>query len=163
MSPAVRIAEEADLPAMVELARIRRTLYAKTQPVFWRAAQDADKKQHEWFQSLLRMSDAKLWVAEQAGEICGFLIGQIVPAPAVYDPGGATISVDDFCVVTPMDWCPVGGMLLAALKGWARSRDVVQIVVVCGAHDIAKKQWLIDQNMLPVSIWYRGELTEENT
>ena len=36
--------------------------------------------------------------AVENSDIVGFIIGRLVPAPEVYNPGGLTLMIDDFCV-----------------------------------------------------------------
>jgi hypothetical protein len=40
-------------------------------------------------------------VACDAGAICGYLVGVLVPSPPVYDPGGDTYLIDSFAVPEP--------------------------------------------------------------
>jgi RNA polymerase sigma-70 factor (ECF subfamily) len=50
----------------------------------------------------------------------------LVPAPAVYEPGGLTCQIDDFRVADPGAWEEVGSALLRAVGAWARAREAVQ-------------------------------------
>ncbi len=71
-------------------------------------------------------------VHEEGQAIDGFIIGTLVEAPPVYDPGGLTCIVDDFMVARPEDWPTTGAALLGEVSSRAQARGAVQTVVVCG-------------------------------
>jgi hypothetical protein len=85
--------------------------------------------------------------------IDGFLTGQLVPPPPVYDPGGLTCVVDDFALERQNDWPTVGYELLAELRKRARDRGAVQIVVVSAPEDEEKGRMLDEAGMTVVSEW----------
>jgi GNAT superfamily N-acetyltransferase len=94
-----------------------------------------------------------------AGEVIdGFVLAMLVPAPPVYDPGGLTCSIDDFCVADPTLWNTVGMALLDEAQRLARERGAVQVVVVCGAHDEPKRRLLESRGLSIASHWYVGRL-----
>jgi GNAT superfamily N-acetyltransferase len=92
------------------------------------------------------------------GIVDGFVIGRLVPAPAVYDPGGPSCSVDDFVVADGSQWNTVGADLLREVQRWARGRGAVQTIVVCGPHDVPKRQMLLEAGLQVVSEWFTGPL-----
>jgi hypothetical protein len=78
------------------------------------------------------------------------------PHAAVYDPGGPTAVIDDFCVARPEQWMTVGAELLACARAFGRKAGWSQIVVVCGARDEAKAALLRATDLAVVTHWWRG-------
>lgn len=72
---------------MVALADARRRQYAIYQPVFWRPAADAADRHRPYVAGLITHDAAIFRVAETGGDLTGFRLAQLVPAPPVYDPG----------------------------------------------------------------------------
>jgi hypothetical protein len=152
----VRAATGEDVAAMVSLSAAKRRTYAAIQPVFWRPAVDADARQTAWFTQLLERKGAIVLLAEDGQGVAGFAIGMLAPAPPVYDPGGFTCAIDDFCVRDEADWPSAGAALLREVRARARALGAVQVVVVCGAHDTAKRALLDGSGVTPASEWLTG-------
>lgn len=92
-----------------------------------------------------------------AKEILGFIIDMgLMPAPEVYNPGGLTLMIDDFCVHSEGLWQSVGASLIEAVKIPAQGKGATQILVVCGAADLPKRKFLMDQNLSIASEWFVG-------
>ena len=106
---------------MAALASIRREQYARYQPRLWRPAAGAPGKHRTYLGSLVASDEVITLVSEEAGQLTGFLIATLNPAPPVYDPGGLTCDIDDF-VVTPATRWPTTGVRLrrAARLGQGR-------------------------------------------
>jgi ribosomal protein S18 acetylase RimI-like enzyme len=154
-TPLIRQAALEDIPALVALSHAKRAGYAHVHPQFWRAAVGADEIQQKWFEELLDHKDYVLLVATEASEeITGFIVGQMITAPEVYDPGGLTLSVDDFCVITPDAWERVGGALLDQLQMRGKELGCVQVRAVAGDHDEPKCQFLESRGLIVASRWY---------
>jgi hypothetical protein len=153
----VRLAQSEDITSMVNLSYGKRRAYEKVQPQFWRYKKGAESSQATWFHQLLNRKDHILLVAESEGKIAGFVIGQLITAPEVYDPG-LTLMIDDFCVATPGDWSSVGVALVSQLKSLGKGKGVVQFVMVSGAHDEPKRQFLKQAGLSVASEWYVGVL-----
>ena len=156
--PTIRPAITKDIDTMVALSRQKRLDYEKAQPQFWRHAPNAETEQSNWFHALLNNKDYILLVAESEKRMIGFVIGRLRHAPEVYQPGGLTLEVDDFCVESPQQWMNVGALLLDALKTAARTKGAVQLLVVCGAHDAAKVRFLKSYQLNVASEWYVGAI-----
>lgn len=90
--------------------------------------------------------------------VVGFIIDKSIEAPEVYNPGGLTLMIDDFCVTSEDLWPSVGAKLIENIKQEARHKGAVQILVVCGAHDDLKHQFLIKQNLSISSEWFVGNI-----
>ena len=91
---------------------------------------------------------------ESGAKIEGFLIATLNAAPPVYDPGGTTCAIDDFCVSSPDKWLAVGKPLLDAAMEQARQSGAVQAVVVCGHWDASKREMLQSLGSTMVSEWW---------
>jgi len=138
---------------MLDLAEARPRQYASYHPSFHRPASGARQVQRPFFLTLLAADDYVVLVHEQHGRITGFLRGQLIVAPPVYDPGGRTCLVDDFAVETQEDWPGVGRQLLEALQSQLRERGAVQLVAVCAPEDKPRRWMLIGVGLSVVSEW----------
>ena len=154
----VRTSQLSDIDAVVSLSKAKRLSYEKAQPHFWRyAGEEGDKVQEKWFKELLEDKNYVMLTAESnTQEILGFIIGKLMPAPEVYNPGGSTLMIDDFCVKSENLWQSVGHRLIEETKVAAKGRGATQILVVCGAHDLPKRKFLKDQNLSIASEWFVG-------
>lgn len=151
----IRRAIQDDVNSMVVLSDQKRRSYEQAQPQFWHRAQNANEAQIAWFMTLLDRDDYILLVAEDAHKsFDGFIIGQLIKAPEVYNPGGLTLMIDDFCVASPYLWHTVGSQLLDAIQPMAKVKGAVQNLIVCGHHDEAKREFLRKQGMNVASEWY---------
>lgn len=154
----IRPAHPDDLEPIAAMADDRRRQYAEYQPVFWRPAPDAAARQRPYLASLIADVQVITLVAISDGRVVGFVIGHLVPAPAVYDPGGPTCSIDDFAVERPASWATVGVELLRAVQEDARQRGATQLVVVCGHLDEAKRAALEYCRLTIASEWWVAPL-----
>ena len=151
----IRPALQADVKTMVTLSRQKRQSYARAQPQFWRPALNADKIQTRWFESLLSHPDYLLLIGEREDQIRGFIIGRLMTAPEIYEPGGLTLMIDDFCVEKQELGSSLGGEMIEKIREMAKQKEVVQVLVVCGHHDEPKHQFLKNMGLSIVSEWYR--------
>lgn len=152
----IRSATQSDIFTMVALSYEKRRAYEKAQPQFWRYASCAEKVQTKWFNELLAQDDHILLVAELKDKVVGFIIGKIVKSPEVYDPGGLTVMIDDFCVISPSKWELVGSRLFDEIKHKAKTKGALQVLSVCGAHDEPKSRLLKNLGLTIASCWYVG-------
>jgi GNAT superfamily N-acetyltransferase len=150
----VRAAGCDDIGACVALVQAERERRRFWQPIFWRPSPHAASISHVHFTNLRRRPDILFLIAEQAGEIVGFLIGQPAPAPPVYAPGGATVLIDDFCVARATGWRDIGRSLLDNARTRLRARGAAQIVIVCPDRDRDKKQMLRHAAFTHASTWW---------
>jgi ribosomal protein S18 acetylase RimI-like enzyme len=150
----IRRAQEEDVPRLVALSSAKRTLYQAYQPQFWRRAADADERQEPFLKRLIARENVIALVYEQGDTILGFVIAQLVPAPPVYDPGGLTCSIDDFCVEGDADWPGIGRALLEAAIAEAQAHGAAQTVVVCAHLDEPKRAMLSASGFSIASEWY---------
>ncbi|MBY0501614.1 MAG: GNAT family N-acetyltransferase [Alphaproteobacteria bacterium] len=157
-SAVIRPVTTADIISMVSLSDQKRRIYEKAQPQFWHRAEKANETQSQWFKELLSQEDHILLIAEANRQILGFIIGELKRAPEVYDPGGLTLMIDDFCVKDQELWATIGKKLLLDLQQQAKQRGAIQILIVCGHHDVSKRQFLKKENFILTAEWYVKEM-----
>jgi hypothetical protein len=150
----IRPAVQADVGAIAALVAIRREQYASYQPLFWRPAADAQDKHRPYLTRLVASDEVITLVSEEAGQLTGFLIATLGPAPAVYDPGGLTCQIDDFVIAPAAKWPTAGVELLRAGLAEAGRRGAVQAVVVAGHLDHPKRQALSACGLEVASEWW---------
>ena len=159
LTPTIQKATIHDVPVMVALSHQKRLVYEKAQPQFWKyAGSHAEVVQAKWFEALLTQGDHLLFAAKEGDTLVGFIIGKLVAAPDVYDPGGLTLMIDDFCVAHDGMWLSVGTQLIHTIKQAAKAKGAAQIVVVCGAHDAPKRRFLQHAALTIASEWYVGDV-----
>ncbi len=164
LKTSIRKASKEDIKAMVVLSEIKRNSYQKAQPQFWRKAKNANQIQAKWFEKLLNDKNYILLVAEFTNskstkkQLAGFIIGNLIKAPEVYNPG-LTLMIDDFCIENNYSWDSIGNNLLLHLKNLAQKKEVTQILAVCGHHDKEKCQFLEAAGLSMASNWYTGSIS----
>jgi GNAT superfamily N-acetyltransferase len=154
MTEQIRAATEADVPAMTALAAGRRDQYAQYQPLFWRPAAGASAKHQLYLGRLVASDNVISLVSEEAGELTGFLIATLDPAPPVYDPGGLSCDIDDFAVTKADNWTTTGVRLLRAALAEAARRGAVQAVVVTAHLHEAQREALRACGLEVASEWW---------
>lgn len=154
----VRQGTKEDIPQMVALSCSKRRTYEQFQHQFWRYAEGAEEAQAKWFEFLMSKGIGIFLVAELQDKIVGFIRGQLENAPDVYDPGGFTLMIDDFCVENSLLWHTVGKQLLEEIKEQAKQKGASQILVVSGHHDETKRQFLKSQELAVASEWFVGKI-----
>lgn len=156
----IKLATAQDLDNMVTLSYKKRRSYEIAQPIFWRYAGPAgDEIQKQYFAELMQRNDYILMVCEAYDKTLGFIIGRIMKAPEVYDPGGLTLMIDDFCIAEESSWDLVGKKLINEIKILAAQRGVIHLVIVAGAHDKDKNEFLSKIDLSIASHWYVGNIT----
>lgn len=151
---AVRNAVQQDISRMVELSEAKRASYEANSPLFWRKAENSVHVQGVFFAKLLEQPDWLLLVHEHNGAIDGFIIGRLMPAPPVYNPGGKACLIDDFAVADSNLWDSTGTALHQALEAQARQAGAVVSITVSGAHDGPKRSALLGAGAHLASEWY---------
>jgi GNAT superfamily N-acetyltransferase len=154
VSEQIRTAVPADVSAIAALASIRRDQYARYQLLFWRPAAAAPDKHRTYLGRLVASAEIITLVSEEAGQLTGFLIATLDPAPPVYDPGGLTCQIDDFVVTPATKWPTTGVRLLRAVLAQAGQRGAVQAVVVTAHLDQPKRQALRACGLEIASEWW---------
>ncbi|MFI6476874.1 GNAT family N-acetyltransferase [Nonomuraea sp. NPDC050663] len=153
----IRAALPGDVDDMAKLMARRREQYEHYQPLFWRRAEGAEEGHAAFLTKLVEQPSTISLVAASDG-FAGFVIASLAPSPPVYDPGGPTCLIDDFSVTDDTCWRTVGVALLEAACDEARSRGAVQVVVVCGQADEAKRSALRLAGLTVASEWWTAAL-----
>ena len=155
MAGGIRPAVAHDAGRMAELAEQKREDYKRHAPTFHRPKEGA-RAGHRRFLGSLIEDEGKITLVHEAedGHVDGFIVGMLIQAPPVYDPGGLTCLVDDFIVEAPSLWASVGAGLLAETIVQAQPRGAVQTVVVCSPHDAAKRSMLGATGHVVASEWH---------
>lgn len=154
----IRTAEDCDLEEILNLANAKRLEYEIYQPVFWRVAPDAIVQQTDYIASQIADEKVITLVATSESKVVGFVIGRLVPAPPVYNPGGLTCLIDDFVVDESYSWETVGADLLHQVRNAALSRGAAQVVVVCAHLDEPKRKALEESSLTIASEWWVAPL-----
>ena len=122
----IYLANLNDIDDMSRLSKAKRLAYEKVQPKFWaHAGEKGDEIQKAWFKELLDNPEYLLFIAKDSNQQCmGFVIGKLMQSPQVYNPGGLTLLIDDFCVASDALWPSVGLQLLkqSDLSGALRTK-----------------------------------------
>ena len=154
----VRPANTTDIAATVELVERSRRQQQKYQPTFWRKAANSAATTEKFFTKLLTEADAIFLVAVEGSQLQGFLIARKFAAPPVFDPGGDSWLVDDFCVVEPRLWLTIGEALLSHVSTLIHEHGGVQIVVASADRDLAKTEMLRRSDLTIASNWWTKPL-----
>lgn len=153
----IQFSSKDDIEDMVALSYQKRKYYEEAQPQFWKYAENAEKVQADWFRELLGRDDHIILSAKNDDDIVvGFIIGRVIPAPEVYNPGGMTLMIDDFCVEDESMWEAIGTPLVESIKEVSLGYNVSQILVVSGDHDDTKNLFLENIGLSVASRWYVG-------
>ncbi|HEY6979869.1 N-acetyltransferase [Reyranella sp.] len=154
----VRKASSSDIQAATGLVELDRRHRQKYQPVFWRKAANSAAATQEFLAKLLEEPGTFFLVATEGSQMLGFLVARKFPVPPVYDPGGDTYLIDDFCVLEPRHWLTVGEALLSHVSTLIHEHGAVQIVVVCADRDLAKVEMLRRSDLAIASNWWTKSL-----
>ena len=143
-------ATKQDVGWMVALSHQKRVSYEKTQPHFWKMADDSDLIQHNYFLEEISKDSV---IALCSNDNLGFIIGKIITPPEVYDTG-KTLMIDDFCVVDEKLWINIGKELLQECIRYGKVEGTRQVLTVCGHHDLPKQQLINKLGLTIVSNWF---------
>lgn len=154
----IRKARASDIEATVELVEHDRRQRQKHQPLFWRKAVKSAVATRAFLDKLLTEPGTLFLVAVEGSQMLGFLVARKFPAPPVYDPGGDTYLIDDFCVLEPRHWLTVGEALLSHASTLIHEHGGVQVVVICADRDLAKAEMLRRSDLTIASNWWTKPL-----
>jgi GNAT superfamily N-acetyltransferase len=154
----VRKATTTDIKTAVELAEKNRRQFQKYQPTFWHKSARSAAATETLFVRLVTEPDTFFLVAVEGGQQQGFVIARKFPNPPVFDPGGDTWLIDDFCVAEPHLWLSIGEALLSHVSTLIHEHGGVQIVVVSADRDLAKTEMLRRSDLTIASNWWTKPL-----
>jgi GNAT superfamily N-acetyltransferase len=146
------------VPAILDIAEAKREEYQRYQPTFWRRAGDSREKHRAFLETLVENEAVIVRVHESDGVVDGFIIGTLLSAPPVYDPGGLVCLVDDFATRDPAGWASFGAALLNDVTAAAKRRGAVLAAVICGHLDQPKRAMLANAGYAVASEWHTREL-----
>ena len=149
-SKTLYLANEQDISWIVSLSYEKRLNYSLVQPDFWKMANNSNKIQSKYFKKEIMKKNV---IALCHKNNLGFIIGQLIEPPEVYD-AGLTLMVDDFCVKSTDSWTTIGKELLEEAISVGKQKGAKQILIVCGNHDKQKQNLLKQMNLNTVSKWY---------
>ena len=154
----VRKAAGSEIESTVDLAERNRLQYQKYQPTFWRKHPQSAAVTQLFFTRLLAEPGTYFLVATEGGQFLGFLIARKFPSSPVFDPGGDTYLIDDFCVTEPRHWITIGEALLSHASTLIHEHGAVQILVTCADRDLAKTEVLRRSDLTIASNWWTKPL-----
>ena len=154
----IRKARASDIEAATELAERDRRQRQKYQPTFWHKAATSKATTQAFFAELLTEPGTFFLIAIEGTQLLGFLGAKKFPAPPVYEPGGDTYLIDDFCVIEPRHWLTVGEALLSHASTLIHEHGGVQVVVICADRDLAKAEMLRRSDLTIASNWWTKPL-----
>jgi GNAT superfamily N-acetyltransferase len=137
----VRAIISSDVDRMTVLVAEKRLLLEQLEPVMWRARENSSDHAGAFLRHVIAQPQALAFVAEDGDRFLGFIIGILQDAPPLYDPGGKSVTVDDFAVVDGTEGDAAASALLDAVMGEGRARGAVQIIVVAAANDARETGW----------------------
>jgi hypothetical protein len=155
---AIRPATVADIDRIVNLADHKRQQYATYAPTFWRNAAASKEKQAPFLRDQIARPNVIALVDQIDDHIVGFVIGAIVDAPPVYDPGTKVCTIDDFVTEHSGEWESVRRALLKSIRAEAVKRGAGLTVVICGHLDEDKRAMLRAEGFGIASEWYVSPL-----
>lgn len=154
----IRKARASDIEAATELVERDRRQRQKYQPMFWHKAANSKAATQAFLAGLLTEPGTFFLIAVEGSQLLGFLVARKFPAPSVYDPGGDTYLIDDFCVFEPRHWLTVGEALLSHASTLIHEHGGVQVVVICADRDLAKAEMLRRSDLTIASNWWTKPL-----
>lgn len=142
---------------MVAMIERRRLRYQTYKPVFWKKAANSAEASLGWFAQMIE-SGVIAFTALEDGKVAGFVFANETREPPVVDPGGTTVTLDDYCVVHEDRWHDVGLALLDAVKEAGGARGWRQVVVISAEKDISKSEFLKASGLSIASTWWTTPL-----
>ena len=151
---AVRAAKSDDIPKIVELCEAERRRYEVGYANFYAVAPDYAQKKTESVAQLIDSDNALALVHETGGQIDGLILGRLVNAPPVYNPGGMVCLIEDFLVASPQGWPKTGAALEKAANERVRQLGGVLLVVESMHTATSKRDLLLSTGFNIASDWF---------
>jgi len=82
----------------------------------------------QYFEQYVRSPKRKALIAEQDGEVIGFLLGEIQKRPPIFKSSDQAF-LDSICVVENRRNQGIGGLMLDSFSKWAREKGVPHIML----------------------------------
>ncbi|MFC5343844.1 GNAT family N-acetyltransferase [Brevundimonas staleyi] len=133
-----------------------RAKYESYQPIFWRRGPDHLARTRCYFRFQILNPRTKTLVCERGTSLVGCLVALPTPAPPIFNPGGPTVTIDDFCVSRDEEWAHAGRALIEKLRQIAERKGWHQLVAVNAAADLPKARFLEGIGLSIASTWSVG-------
>jgi predicted N-acetyltransferase YhbS len=153
MTVSIRQCAAQDLPAVVEILEEERGQLSKYEPRLWKQAPTSREMTGPFFESLLATGKHVFLVAEEEGDIIGFLLASPMPVPPIYD-APTTAIIDDFAVSDSTRWEEVGGLLVQETRKRLKERGVVQFIFIGPQRHTKKMDFLRAQGLSEHASWF---------
>jgi GNAT superfamily N-acetyltransferase len=125
--------------------------------VFWRKAANSAASTGNRITTKIQSAD-QAFTALEDGKVAGFVFANETREPPIVEPGGITVTLDDYCVADENRWPDVGRALLEAVKQLGRKKGWRQIVVISAEKDISKSEFLQASGLSIASTWWTTPL-----
>ena len=149
----VRDAAETDIDAIVDLIEANRLRLQEWEPRFWKKSQSSAEMSRAFLATLLTDADVIFLVAAEQSQIFGCLHCKPSFVPPVYDPGGTTWMVDDFCV-HDQSWDEAGQLLLDELKLRTLAKAEGQLILPSPHRDSRANEFILGAGLRPTTTWF---------
>lgn len=150
-SVAVRLADESDLAALARLCGQVQDLHATARPDLFQEADDDDLR--GYFAGLLAVADSTVWVAVDAGDVCGYAGTREVNRPtSPFRHADRTAEIDQIAVDAELRRSGVGTALVQRALAHARNRGATAVTLNTWAFNTAAHEFFAAMGFAPQSL-----------
>jgi|GEM_PF-1126755 len=154
MSSTIRLARTQDVLSIAELCERERRSHTPACNGFYAVVEDYASKRLPAIEQIVEANDTVAFVHETNGAIDGLILGRLLNAPPVYDPGGKVCLIGDFFVEKPATWTDAGEALVAAADARVQEFGGVLACIECMRSDVEKRELLLSLKFSVASDWY---------
>ena len=144
----VRKATRKELPLLVELSEQLNLDHAKRFSRFPKLAKDSRKVKTKYFKSLFGKNNSVFFVAEEKGEVLGFVLGKDGKDPPVFKETRIGY-IGDFYVRPGFRSKGVGKKLLSELRKWFRQKKFRHMEIGCYSQNTKAKKLYLGMGFKP--------------
>jgi len=124
----VRQATDRDLAAILRLWHEMMELHADIEPMIWTIGPDAESQMRLYLADNIQSEGMLLLVAENEGEVVGYLLAAKAPRPPVLDPPVCG-AISDCAVTRSARRRGIGSKLVAQAMDWFREQGLAHVQV----------------------------------
>jgi GNAT superfamily N-acetyltransferase len=129
--PCIHEANRRDLPALVSLWQEMMD-YHRSYDARFRFSPNAPREVERHLLETLRSRAARILVAEAAGRLIGYIVGEAHARRPIY-PDGTYGFISDICVTAEWRRRGVGGALVRGLDAWFTAQKVTSVELFAAA------------------------------